>query len=90
MAHISLRGNNDASIDRADCVRNCARWATESLTASSSLNKCLLSVSYGSDTLLDAGDEGRNETKPLHSGVEVFLEMGSKHANMSGVWCSDI
>lgn len=41
-------------------------------------------------TLLDAGDEGRNETKPLHSGVEVFLEMDSKHANMSGVWCSDI
>lgn len=60
-------------------------------TPSSSLNKCLLSVSYGSDTLLDAGDEGRNKTKPLHSGVEVFLEeMDSKHANMSGVWCSDI
>lgn len=84
MAHISLRGNNDASIDRADCVRNCARWAT---LPPHSTNVCF----YGSDTLLDAGDEGRNKTKPLHSGVEVFLEeMDSKHANMSGVWCSDI
>lgn len=69
-------------------VRNCARWATESLTPpSSSFSKCLLSVSYGSDTLLDAGDEGRNETKPLHSGVEVFLEeTDSQHVNMSGLW----
>lgn len=33
-----------------------------------SFNKYLLSVSYVPSTLLDAGEEGKNETKPLHSG----------------------
>lgn len=33
-----------------------------------SFNKYLLSVSYVSSTLLDAGDKGKNETKPLYFG----------------------
>lgn len=38
-----------------------------------SFNKYLLSVSYVPSTLLDVGDEGKNETKPLHSGVLNFI-----------------
>lgn len=38
-----------------------------------SFNKYLLSVSYVPSTLLDVGDEGKNETKPLHSGGLNFI-----------------
>lgn len=66
------------------CVRHCARWTTESLTHS--FNKYVLSVSYKSSPLLVAGDEGKNETKPLPSGSLVLLEeIDSRHVNMDSL-----